>query len=912
MKVVAIVLMALMVVSWRPADVGALPRIIRIGAILDQEDDMQELAMRHAVERVNGDKDMLPRSTLDATIDLQPADDSFHASKRVCHLLAEGVAAIFGPQSENTANHVQSICDNKAIPHIETRYDYKLTRDAYSINLHPYPPSLSKAYFDILKELKWKSFVVLYDSNESLVRLQSLLQDDSFKILVRQLYRNTDHRPLLKQIRRSTETRIVIDVRQDMIYDVLKQAMQVGLMNEYYSYFITSLDFNQIHLEEFRPGGANITGIQLVDPNSKKVQDLVNKMRITEQSKGRMLPPRFNKITTGAALIFDAVVLFASALTTLEKSSDVTIERLYCDLDGAWKHGTSFINFMKVYGPRSPMNASYTMYPVMVEGLTGLLRFDTAGFRSDFTLDIIEMDINNSPRPLKTVGKWTLDGSANFTRTWSYEPDPHDGILQNRTLIVSVAVTAPYIALKSSTRQLTGNDRYEGFCIDIIKEIAELRGFNYTFIVSPNNAYGSKDTKTGEWNGIVRELMDHRADLGIVDFTITYEREEAVDFTMPFMNLGISIIYSKPSKKAPSLFSFMSPFSVDVWIYMATAYLGVSVLLFILARMAPEEWDCPYPCIEDPDELENCFTLLNSMWFIIGTFLCQGADIAPKAVSTRIVAGIWWFFTLIMISSYTANLAAFLTVERMDAPIESAEDLAKQTKIKYGCKKDGSTYKFFQHSNIPTYMRMWSTMSNTRPPVFTETNDDGVQRVAKSKGMYAFLMESSSIEYEVERKCDLMQIGGLLDSKSYGIALPQGSPYTGQISSAILHMKEKGTLHNLKEKWWKAPEGSCQVVEKKDAASAAELGLKNVGGVFVVMVGGIMLAVLVACCEFMWKARKLATDDGVSFTEEICKELIFVISCRENSKPVRKKASPSHTDSSSIYDFSNYGYSDKK
>ena len=59
------------------------------------------------------------------------------------------------------------------------------------------------------------------------------------------------------------------------------------------------------------------------------------------------------------------------------------------------------------------------------------------------------------------------------------------------------------------------------------------------------------------------------------------------------------------------------------------------------------------------------------------------------------MAGIWWFFTLIMISSYTANLAAFLTVERMDAPIEGAEDLAKQTKIKYGCKKDGSTYKFF-------------------------------------------------------------------------------------------------------------------------------------------------------------------------------------------------------------------------
>ncbi|KAJ8882449.1 hypothetical protein PR048_014257 [Dryococelus australis] len=71
---------------------------------------------------------------------------------------------------------------------------------------------------------------------------------------------------------------------------------------------------------------------------------------------------------------------------------------------------------------------------------------------------------------------------------------------------------------------------------------------------------------------------------------------------------------------------------------------------------------------------------------------------AARAVSTRMVAGMWWFFTLIMISSYTANLAAFLTVERMDSPIESAEDLAKQTKIKYGALRGGSTASFFRVS----------------------------------------------------------------------------------------------------------------------------------------------------------------------------------------------------------------------
>jgi len=47
-------------------------------------------------------------------------------------------------------------------------------------------------------------------------------------------------------------------------------------------------------------------------------------------------------------------------------------------------------------------------------------------------------------------------------------------------------------------------------------------------------------------------------------------------------------------------------------------------------------------------------------------------------------------------------------------------------------------------------------------------------RVLKEDGMYAFFMEAAAIEYHVERKCDLKQLGGLLDSKGYGIALPKG------------------------------------------------------------------------------------------------------------------------------------------
>src|SRR5580698_7201365 len=102
-------------------------------------------------------------------------------------------------------------------------------------------------------------------------------------------------------------------------------------------------------------------------------------------------------------------------------------------------------------------------------------------------------------------------------------------------------------------------------------------------------------------------------------------------------------------------------------------------------------------------------------------------------MSTRTIAAIWYFFTLIMISSYTANLAAFLTVEKVIYPIESAEELSQQTQIEYGCLASGSTKSFFQDSNITTFKRMWDFMK-TRD-VFMPKNVDGKHRV--EKGNYA-------------------------------------------------------------------------------------------------------------------------------------------------------------------------------
>ena len=108
----------------------------------------------------------------------------------------------------------------------------------------------------------------------------------------------------------------------------------------------------------------------------------------------------------------------------------------------------------------------------------------------------------------------------------------------------------------------------------------------------------------------------------------------------------------------------------------------------------------------------------------------------------------------------------------MDSTISSIYDLAEQSKVKYGTVSGGSTSYFFQNSNNSVHQRIWTTMESTTPSVFTRNNQEGIERVQKSKRNYAFIMESTSIEYATERYCNLEQVGGWLDSKGYGIAMP--------------------------------------------------------------------------------------------------------------------------------------------
>lgn len=173
--------------------------------------------------------------------------------------------------------------------------------------------------------------------------------------------------------------------------------------------------------------------------------------------------------------------------------------------------------------------------------------------------------------------------------------------------------------------------------------------------------------------------------------------------------------------------------------------------------------------------------------------------------------------SFIIIASYTANLAAFLTVSRLDTPVESLDDLAKQYKILYAPLNGSSAMTYFQRmadieakfyeiwkdmslndSLTPVersklavwdypvsdkYTKMWQAMQEAGLP---NSLDEAVERVRNSTTAtgFAFLGDATDIKYLASTNCDLQIVGEEFSRKPYAIAVQQGSPLKDQFNNA--------------------------------------------------------------------------------------------------------------------------------
>lgn len=132
-------------------------------------------------------------------------------------------------------------------------------------------------------------------------------------------------------------------------------------------------------------------------------------------------------------------------------------------------------------------------FPATVQSFTSNDYENVHYLNDDETINInANRKLTPSSAPASILAN-NIDPMIPLTSSWSPPPLPST---------TSTPLPTP------SNNELNQNELFEGFCIDILRLIAKMVGFEYNIKLVPDGKYGVYDLETGEWNGIVRELMD--------------------------------------------------------------------------------------------------------------------------------------------------------------------------------------------------------------------------------------------------------------------------------------------------------------------------------------------------------------------------------------------------------------------
>ncbi|KAG1670700.1 Glutamate receptor ionotropic, kainate 2 [Nymphon striatum] len=455
-----------------------------------------------------------------------------------------------------------------------------------------------------------------YMPGRCLIKLMEVLRAPMSKkghIMIRQ-GDPSNYREVLREFRKKQYYDIIIDTKPAHVHLLLREILRLQMNDYKYHYFFTSFDSETFELDDFLYNYVNMTAFKIVDTSSSFVQRILEEMDNYSYVHGKKILNKTNVIEAAPALMFDSVYALAHGLTAANEGAPViNPDNLSCREEVPWNAGSTLYNYIN---------------SVDFQGLTGRVQFKE-GRRNNFKLDVMKL----SQDSLIKVGEWnTSTGVRLVNEKVFYEGGP------NVTLKIAILLVTPFLMIREGDN-LTGNERYYGYGAELIEQIADVLGFKYELFEVEDKNYGMYNQETKEWNGLIRELIDkfgmrfttfvglrsvnvvmiaENADLALTALTITYAREEVVDFTKPFMNTGISILFKIPTESNSRLFTFMSPLAIDIWLYVLAAYVLVSMTMFVVARFSPYEWKNPHPCISENDVIENQFSLGNSFWFTIG------------------------------------------------------------------------------------------------------------------------------------------------------------------------------------------------------------------------------------------------------------------------------------------------------
>uniref|UniRef100_A0A5K3FIN3 Lig_chan-Glu_bd domain-containing protein n=1 Tax=Mesocestoides corti TaxID=53468 RepID=A0A5K3FIN3_MESCO len=539
---------------------------LNVGIILEGTHAGQETALRKGVQRANQNLAELRlhaplKITLHPILKRIEEGSAFAASEAACELVAENVVAIFGPDSKAASGPAQWISQQYSIPYFLAQGDLDTdeTLFNFTVNLHPHFEDVGEALVDFIQGTQgWEELGLIYAHDDNLIKYKSLFSKFSRKLTVRK-WDGADqrHKYIIKYFRRTrSQNKFVVDIPRTETEGFLRLIAEYNMTDQYYSYVFTDWDTQFLDPKAFVVDkGANFSALSLLPLMGFNYQMTEDTHRPFSQSPA-FLPSRGASSSTARSsltyyfLISDTLNLLSIGISRLAESR--TIEPpsgLSCKAAGNWSLGPHLLSAIKSVKGND------------AEGSTGLVEFGSEGRRKNVNITILEMGKDG----FLEYGYWNRKDKLVVTKDFSKTKSEIQKELKGQTLRVATIEEIPFMMYKGPSGHVKSSDPkdWHGFCIDLLNECASALEFNYTVHPVADGNYGTATKVNGEvvWDGIIGQLQFRKADLAVAMLTINLERERVIDFTTPFMNLGVSIIFKKPEQNEPDLFSFLRPLS---------------------------------------------------------------------------------------------------------------------------------------------------------------------------------------------------------------------------------------------------------------------------------------------------------------------------------------------------------------
>uniref|UniRef100_A0A8C6P6L8 Glutamate receptor n=1 Tax=Nothobranchius furzeri TaxID=105023 RepID=A0A8C6P6L8_NOTFU len=390
----------------------------------------------------------------------------------------------------------------------------------------------------------------------------------------------------------------------------------------------------------------------------------------------------------------------------------------------------------------------------------------------------------------------------------------------------------------------------KGFCIDILKKIAKYVKFTYDLYLVTNGKHGKKINNV--WNGMVGEVVYKKAVMAVGSLTINEERSEVIDFSVPFVETGISVMVSR-SNGTVSPSAFLEPFSASVWVMMFVMLLLVTAMaVFMFEYISPLGFNRNLAQGKDPHG--PSFTMGKAVWLLWGLVFNNSVPVQnPKGTTSKFIVSVWAFFAVIFLASYTANLAAFMIQEEFVDQVTGLSDnkfqnpYAYSPPFRFGTVPNGSTERNIRKN----YPAMHQYMVK-----YHQTGVVDALVSLKSGKLDAFIYDAAVLNYMAGRDegCKLVTIGSgyIFATTGYGIALQKGSYWKRQVDLAILAIIGDGEMEELEAQWLT---GICH--NEKNEVMSSQLDVDNMAGVFYMLATAMGLSLITFISEhlFYWRLR---------------------------------------------------------